>query len=257
MDVDGLLLDIDGVLAVSWEPLPGAIDTLAWLRSEGVPFRLITNTTTHPREDLAQTLRDAGFDVTPDDIVTAVVATAGASANVPRCPRVPALRRRLARGSRRDLARRSDEPADVIVIGGGCDDFSYGAMNHCFHQLMNGATLIGMHRNMYWSTSEGLQLDGGAYIAGLEEATGAMPRSAASLPPPTSKPRWRCWASRRPHRHGRRRCGERCARRAGGRHDGRVRPDREVPPCRSGTAGRQAGPRGRFVRESSDLLRSL
>ena len=28
MDVDGLLLDIDGVLTVSWEPIDGAIDTL-------------------------------------------------------------------------------------------------------------------------------------------------------------------------------------------------------------------------------------
>src|SRR6266545_3645646 len=26
MAIDGLLLDIDGVLAVSWEPLPGAVD---------------------------------------------------------------------------------------------------------------------------------------------------------------------------------------------------------------------------------------
>jgi len=30
-----------------------------------------------------------------------------------------------------------------------------------------------MHRNMYWRTADGLELDGGAYIAGLEEATGA------------------------------------------------------------------------------------
>ena len=59
-DIDGVLLDIDGVLAVSWEPLPGAIDAIAWLRSNGVPFRLITNTTTKTRSDLAGTLRDAG-----------------------------------------------------------------------------------------------------------------------------------------------------------------------------------------------------
>jgi len=29
-----------------------------------------------------------------------------------------------------------------------------------------------MHRNLYWRTAEGWQLDGGAYVAGLEEATG-------------------------------------------------------------------------------------
>ena len=32
--VDGLLLDIDGVLAVSWEPIDGAVETLAWLRAQ-------------------------------------------------------------------------------------------------------------------------------------------------------------------------------------------------------------------------------
>jgi ribonucleotide monophosphatase NagD (HAD superfamily) len=37
---------------------------------------------------------------------------------------------------------------------------------------MDGASLIGMHRNLYWRTSDGLELDAGAYIAGLEEATG-------------------------------------------------------------------------------------
>jgi HAD superfamily hydrolase (TIGR01450 family) len=38
--------------------------------------------------------------------------------------------------------------------------------------LMDGATLVAMHRNLYWRTAEGWQLDGGAYVAGLEEATG-------------------------------------------------------------------------------------
>ena len=45
--IEGLLLDIDGVLAVSWKPLPGAVEAIATLRADGVPFRLITNTMTH------------------------------------------------------------------------------------------------------------------------------------------------------------------------------------------------------------------
>ena len=51
--IEGLLLDIDGVLAVSWEALPGAVDALRRLREGGVPFRMITNTTTKTRADLA------------------------------------------------------------------------------------------------------------------------------------------------------------------------------------------------------------
>ena len=173
MDVDGLLLDIDGVLAVSWEPIPGAADTLSTLRSRGMPFRLITNTTTHPRDELATTLRDSGFDVEPADIVTAVVATAEHLRTHHPGKRVFLLSDGDARSDLEGVSLVGpDEPADVVVIGGGCDDFGYAALNHIFRQLMDGATLIGMHRNMYWSTSEGLQLDGGAFIAGLEEATG-------------------------------------------------------------------------------------
>ena len=66
-DIEGLLLDIDGVLATSWEPLPGAVQAMASLRADGTPFRLITNTTTHTRRDLAATLREAGFEVDGDE----------------------------------------------------------------------------------------------------------------------------------------------------------------------------------------------
>ncbi len=58
----------------------------------------------------------------------------------------------------------------MVVIGGACDDFTYETMNKIFRRLMDGASLVGMHRNLFWKTSEGWELDGGAYIAGLEEA---------------------------------------------------------------------------------------
>jgi HAD superfamily hydrolase (TIGR01458 family) len=58
----------------------------------------------------------------------------------------------------------------VVVLGGASDDFTYGTMNRIFRRLMDGARLVGMHRNLCWKTAEGWELDGGAYIAGLEEA---------------------------------------------------------------------------------------
>lgn len=168
----GVLLDIDGVLTVSWQALPGAIETIAWLRGEGVPFRLITNTTTHTRVDLAATLAAAGFDVTPAEIVTAVAATA----SYLRAHHPDAGVYVLSDGdARRDLEGVELVPidaADVVVIGGASEEFTYATMNRIFQRLAEGATLVGMHRNLYWRTSEGWQLDGGAYIAGLEQATG-------------------------------------------------------------------------------------
>ena len=66
-----------------------------------------------------------------------------------------------------------DEQADVVVLGGACDAFSYAAINRVFQQVMGGADLVGMHRNLYWRTAGGLQLDGGAFLIGLEAASGA------------------------------------------------------------------------------------
>ena len=56
--VDGLLLDMDGVLTVSWEPLPGAVAAFARLRAAGLPIRLLTN---HPRKIVA--LEGFGIEV--------------------------------------------------------------------------------------------------------------------------------------------------------------------------------------------------
>ena len=173
MRVDGVLLDIDGVLAISWEPIPGSVDAIAWLRRRGVPFRLITNTTTQTRRGMADILRGAGFGVDASEIVTAVSATAAHL----RAHHPGAAVFVLTDGDPgEDLADvrmvTAPEDADVIVIGGACEDFSYPIVNRIFGRLMDGVGLVGMHRNLYWRTSAGLELDGGAYIAGLEEATG-------------------------------------------------------------------------------------
>ena len=168
-----MLLDIDGVLAVSWEAIPGAIDVIATLRRDGFPFRLITNTTTHTRADLAGTLVAAGFDVAAEEIVTAVVATSSYLREHHPNANVFVLSDGDASADLEGV-RRVERPsdADVVVLGGACDDFTYGTINEIFRRLMDGATLIGMHRNLYWRTAEGWQLDGGAYIAALEEASG-------------------------------------------------------------------------------------
>jgi HAD superfamily hydrolase (TIGR01458 family) len=170
--IDGLLLDIDGVLSISWKPIPGAVEAMASFRRDRIPTRLVTNTTTHTRRALAQTLGEAGFDVDPDEIITALVATS----SYLRLHRPGARVFVLSDGDAGEDLEGIDlvkiDEADIVVLGGASDDFTYGTMNAIFRRLMDGAELVGMHRNMYWRTSGGLELDGGAYITGLEEAAG-------------------------------------------------------------------------------------
>lgn len=173
--VDGLLLDIDGVLAISWEPLPGAVEAMASFRAGGLPFRLITNTTTHTCGDLARTLGDAGFDVEPGEIITAVVATAAHLRSAHPGAPVFVLSDGDAGEDMAGIARVDrPEEAEVIVLGGACEDFSYDIVNRAFRRLMDGAALVGMHRNKFWRTKRGWELDAGAYLAGLEHAAGVV-----------------------------------------------------------------------------------
>jgi ribonucleotide monophosphatase NagD (HAD superfamily) len=47
---------------------------------------------------------------------------------------------------------------------------AYQALNQAFGHLQRGARLVAMHRGLYWRTDEGLQLDAGAFLTGLEQA---------------------------------------------------------------------------------------
>ncbi len=71
-----LLIDIDGVFTVSWQPLPGAVEALQEVREAGLAVALVTNTTSRTRASIAATLSDAGFPVDAANILTAPAVTA-------------------------------------------------------------------------------------------------------------------------------------------------------------------------------------
>jgi len=171
--IDGLLLDLDGVLVVSWQPIPGAVEAIRELRDTGVPFRIVTNTTTVPRSRIAETLRGVGFDVTAEEMLTAPLATAAyLRAHLPgaRCyllgiddikPDLEGI----------DLV---DEGADVVVVGGADEAFCFDNINRAFRMLMGGARMVAMHRNLSWLEADGISLDAGAYVLGFEAASGVQ-----------------------------------------------------------------------------------
>jgi HAD superfamily hydrolase (TIGR01458 family) len=142
-------------------------------RQAGLPLCLITNTTTHPRTELASTLNAAGFTVAPSMIVTAVTATAEHLRRAHPGAPVFVLSDGDARADLEGVTLVGDPAdADVVVLGGASRDFTYGTINDVFGRLMDGASLVAMHRNLFWRTSDGFELDAGAYVIGLEHAAG-------------------------------------------------------------------------------------
>jgi ribonucleotide monophosphatase NagD (HAD superfamily) len=75
-----ILLDVDGVVLVSGEPIPGAIDALAELRSQGHRLRFVTNSTTRARATLAAELRAVGIELDDEELQTTAAAAARAHA---------------------------------------------------------------------------------------------------------------------------------------------------------------------------------
>src|ERR1700728_900559 len=167
-----LLCDIDGVLTVSWRPIPGAIRAVSGLRASGIPMAFVTNTTTTTRARVAGLLSEAGFDIDREEIFTA--PRAAASYLVEHKPGARCLLVNHGEVAE-DLAgvefTRTDD-ADVVLTGGPGPDVTYDLLDRSFAALVEGASLVAMHRNLDWQTTEGLRLDMGAFIVGLEQAAG-------------------------------------------------------------------------------------
>ena len=70
------------------------------------------------------------------------------------------------------------EGAEAVLVG-GCDEtvepnqvFRYMNLARAFAEIQLGAELYCLHKNRWWQTTRGPLLDAGAFVAGLEYATG-------------------------------------------------------------------------------------
>ncbi|UUY02952.1 TIGR01458 family HAD-type hydrolase [Svornostia abyssi] len=178
-----VLLDLDGVLYVEEEPIPGALEAVEELRARGLRLRFVTNTTSRSRAQVASRLARLGFPLPADNVLTP------AALAVRRCGVVGHKRVRLlvAPALREDLAGLAEAPAgeqpDAIILGDLGEGFTYERLNQAFRAMEAGAELIALQRNRFWRRTDGLAMDVGAYVAALEYATG-RPATVVGKPEP-------------------------------------------------------------------------
>ena len=167
-----ILLDIDGVLHVSGDPIPGAADAVRALRSDGHRLRFVTNNTTRARARLAREMQAIGIELDEDEVSTTPIAAGKLLAGL----RVLAL---TMASVREDLAAHVtlvEEGAEAVLLGGADETaetgevFAYENLNRAFAALREGARLVCLHKNRWWQTADGPLLDAGAFVAGLEYA---------------------------------------------------------------------------------------
>jgi HAD superfamily hydrolase (TIGR01458 family) len=165
----GILADMDGVWFVEDRPLPGAADALSRIRARGLPLRLVTNTTTRTCAQLAAKMRAMGLEVDEREIVSPPDTALGylESRGVRR------VRLVLSETLRPAFARfeEGDRP-EALVIGDIGNRWNYELMSDLFRDVLGGAEIVALHKGRYWQVEGGLALDIGAFVAGLEYATG-------------------------------------------------------------------------------------
>jgi HAD superfamily hydrolase (TIGR01458 family) len=142
-------------------------------RAAGHRLRFVTNSTTMSRRQLGELLREMGFALEDAELQT----TGGVAARVLEGKRVLAL---TMPGLLEDLDGLTliGMNAEAVLLG-GCDEgeepgrvFSYLNLNRAFLELEAGAELYCLHKNRWWQTADGPKLDAGAFVAGLEFASG-------------------------------------------------------------------------------------
>ncbi|WP_305906922.1 TIGR01458 family HAD-type hydrolase [Methylomarinum sp. Ch1-1] len=167
--IRGILFDLDGVLYVGPSIIEGAIDALAEIKQKGYSRRFITNTSTLSSASLHKKLLNLGFDIDEHEIIS---ATRAALIYLQQFVD-PSCHLLLSDDVKQDFRqfRQSSKKADFVIVGDIGDAWSYKLLNTVFKELINGAQLIAIHKNRFWQTEDGLQMDIGGFVGALEYAS--------------------------------------------------------------------------------------
>ena len=179
-DQSSLLIDLDGVVYEGDSVVPGAVESLAWLRAQEIPHLFLTNTSSKTRRALVDKLGSMGVDTSEDAILTPPVAAARwLKENVEG-----AVSLFVADGSVEEFAGLEQaavdsegEPVAAVVIGDLAEHWSYRELNRAFRQLMTEPRprLVALGMTRYWHAPDGLRLDTAPFVVALAHASGVEP----------------------------------------------------------------------------------
>jgi len=169
-NIKGILVDLDGVFYVGSKTIEGAVDAVTKIRSSQIQCRFVTNTSTLSLLSLQNKINALRFSIPANEIISAPQAALLYLKNQPD----PICRFLLSEDVKKDFQGflQSDTSANHIVIGDIGSTWTYQLLNEVFNCLMQGAKLIAIHKNRFWQTESGLQMDIGGFIDGLEYASG-------------------------------------------------------------------------------------
>jgi HAD superfamily hydrolase (TIGR01457 family) len=183
---DAFLFDLDGVLYRGAEPVDGAPEAVARLRSLGKNVAFVTNNSSRTPEAVAAKLAEVGIVADTDEIETSALATADLLASrgvvdafvIGEEGIVEALRAKGIRLLDADAAK-----AETVVVGWdrGVD---YAKLRTASLLVERGAALVATNADASFPAPDGLWPGAGALLAAIETTTGASAEVVGKPQPP-------------------------------------------------------------------------
>ena len=170
------VVDLDGVIWLTGQPIPGAADAIARLRRAGDRVLFATNNSGLTRAELVRRLARIGIEVEPDELVSSAAAAAGLvepGATVLALGDAGVVEALDTRGA----TVVDDGPADAVVVG-WTRRFDFDALTAAARAVYGGARLIGTNDDPTHPTPDGLIPGTGALLAAVATASGRPPEVA-------------------------------------------------------------------------------
>ncbi|MGH2976700.1 MAG: HAD-IIA family hydrolase, partial [Solirubrobacterales bacterium] len=183
-EFDGFLVDLDGVVWIGHEMVPGAVETLADLIDAGREIVFVTNNSVRAPASYAARLREAGIPITDERVLTSGAATAqlvservgpGGTAFVIGAPGFKELI--AAAGLTLLDEEAAPSGADAVVVSGH-REFDYAELLTATRALQNGAALFATSRDPTLPMEGGAWPGTGATLAAVETASGVRAETA-------------------------------------------------------------------------------
>jgi 4-nitrophenyl phosphatase len=173
-----VLCDLDGVVWLAHQPIPGSPEAIAALRAAGHRVLFVTNNSSARVEVQEVALEAIGIPAKGDVLTSANAAglLIEPGQRVLVCGGEGVVQSVTARGAvvidEHDVAGESN--TDAVIVGFH-RNFDYDAMTRAARAVMHGARLIGTNDDATYPTPDGPIPGGGAILASIVTASGMQP----------------------------------------------------------------------------------
>jgi glycerol-1-phosphatase len=182
-----IVLDLDGVVYLGEQVIPGAAEALAGVRELGVAVGFVTNNSFRRPEDVAEKLLALGVKAAAEEVFTSAQATVRLLGGALDGAKVLVIGGAGLRTALEAAGARLLDPADwrdAGLVAVGIDPaLTYGQLAAACLAIRAGAAFVGSNPDSTMPTPDGLVPGNGSVLALLETATGVRPRVAGKPEP--------------------------------------------------------------------------